>query len=239
MTITNNQPTPHLGNEPNPHVLRCGWSVDNSSISGLGCEPLSYGYGGTGKVSVSSRFISYGVPFGLGDVIGCYLDMSSDKILISYAVNGRYLGIAFRVSRAKLKGQALFPHILTKNQDFLVNFGQLAPSWLRPIHSNFIPIGQLEAKDGLVRGTIGPELKSECEFIQMVGLPNSGKTFWALDHCKKNPEKKFNLLGTNSLIDRMKVMGLRRKGNYNERWDELIKKCTECFNVLMRMAKNR
>ena len=238
MTITNNQPTPQLENEPNPHVLRCGWSVDNSNISGLGCEPLSYGYGGTGKVSVSSRFISYGVPYGLGDVIGCYLDMSSDQILISYTVNGRNLGVAFRVSRAELKGQALFPHILTKNQDFLVNFGQLAQP-MRPILPNFTPIGQLEAKDGLVRGTKGPELKSECEFIQMVGLPNAGKTFWALDHCKKNPEKKFNLLGTNSLIDRMKVMGLRRKGNYNERWYKLIIKCTECLNVLMRIAMNR
>ena len=132
---------------------------------------MSYGYGGPGKVSVSSRFISYGVPYGLGDVIGCYLDMTSDQILIIYTVNGRNLGVAFRVSRAELKGQALFPHILTKNQDFLVNFGQLAQP-MRPILPNYTPIGQLEAKDGLVRGTKGPELMSECEFIQMVGLPS-------------------------------------------------------------------
>ena len=67
----------------------------------------------------------------------------------------------------------------------------------------------------------------------------AGKTFWATNHCKNYPAKKFNILGTNSLIDRMKVMGLRRQKNYSGRWDELIKKCSECFNVLMRIAKQR
>ena len=63
VTVTNNQPTQHLENEPNPHVLRCGWSVDSTSLV-LGTEALSYGYGGTGKISVSGKFISYGVRYG-------------------------------------------------------------------------------------------------------------------------------------------------------------------------------
>ena len=34
-------------------------------------------------------------------------------------------------------------------------------------------------------------------------------------------------------------MGLRRQKNYSGRWDELISKCSECFNVLMKIAKQR
>ena len=72
VSITGNQPTDHMENEPNPHVLRCGWSVESSSLQ-LGTEPLSYGYGGTAKISTNNKFQNYGRRFGLGDVIGCYL----------------------------------------------------------------------------------------------------------------------------------------------------------------------
>lgn len=41
--------------EMHPHVLRCGWSVDHVSTT-LGEEPLSYGYGGTGKASTNLKF---------------------------------------------------------------------------------------------------------------------------------------------------------------------------------------
>lgn len=41
--------------------------------------------------------------------------------------------------------------------------------------------------------------------MMMVGLPGAGKTFWADKHSKANPEKKFNVLGTNNIIEKMKV----------------------------------
>ena len=81
VTITGNQPTDHLENEPNPHVLRCGWSLESSSLQ-LGTEPFSYGFGGTGKASVNNKFLNYGRPYGVGDVIGCYLVSLSDSNLI-------------------------------------------------------------------------------------------------------------------------------------------------------------
>lgn len=51
---------------------RVGWSVDEAGM-GLGEAPLSYGYGGTGKVVVNNRYNEYGEKYGPGDIIGCYL----------------------------------------------------------------------------------------------------------------------------------------------------------------------
>lgn len=39
----------------------------------------------------------------------------------------------------------------------------------------------------------------------MVGLPACGKTTWADKHAEMNPEKKFNILGTNAIMEKMKV----------------------------------
>ena len=53
------------------------------------------------------------------------------------------------------------------------------------------------------------------------------------------PGKCYNVLGTNKLIEKMKVDGLSRKRNYSGRWDELIKQCTECFNQILDLAAKR
>lgn len=236
VSITNNQSTTHLVNEPNPHVIRCGWSVQSASLQ-LGIEPLSYGYGGTAKSSTDGKFQNYGIRFGVGDVIGCFIDFTNDPIIISYSVNGNYQGVAFSIKKSELNGQALFPHIMTKNQDFKVNFGQLDQA-LFPLPPNYVPIGQLEMSE-VVRGPKAPRSKKECEVIQMVGLPGAGKTYWANQLAKKHPEKYYNILGTNTLIDKMKVMGLTRNRNYSGRWDMLINLCTPCFDLLMKIAKTR
>ena len=73
----------------------------------------------------------------------------------------------------------------------------------------------------------------------MIGLPGAGKTFWAEQHKRNNPEKNYNILGTNTLIDKMRVDGLSRKRNYHGRWEELIRLCTECFNKLLELASSR
>lgn len=39
----------------------------------------------------------------------------------------------------------------------------------------------------------------------MVGLPACGKTTWAEKYAAENPDKHFNVLGTNSIIDKMRV----------------------------------
>ncbi len=72
VAVDTNNDVGHLGDEPTPHVLRCGWSTLRAGMQ-LGEEPESWGYGGTGKKSVNCSFVNYGGQFGVGDVVGCYL----------------------------------------------------------------------------------------------------------------------------------------------------------------------
>ncbi|CAH1388664.1 unnamed protein product [Nezara viridula] len=225
----------HLENEPNPNVLRVGWSALGTSMQ-LGEEPLSYGYGGTGKVSVNCKFHDYGTSFGLDDVITTYLDFNEDAIVISYSVNENFHGEAFRLSENDLKGRALAPHVLTKNVRFEVNFGQVEP-WF-PIRTGYTFVNQVPVEQ-CIAGPRRPEKKSDCEMIMMCGLPGCGKTYWANKHCAANPSKLYNVIGTNALIDKMKVMGLPRKANYHGRWDILIEKCTKCLQRLMDIGCRR
>merc|ERR1719263_2248131 len=51
-----------------------------------------------------------------------------------------------------------------------------------------------------------------------------------------NPAKSYVLLGTNAVIDQMKVMSLNRQRNYAERWEELISQATPIFNKLVELA---
>jgi heterogeneous nuclear ribonucleoprotein U-like protein 1 len=43
------------------------------------------------------------------------------------------------------------------------------------------------------------------QIIMLCGLPGAGKTTWANEYYAANLEKKYNILGTNNLIDKMKV----------------------------------
>lgn len=39
----------------------------------------------------------------------------------------------------------------------------------------------------------------------MVGLPGAGKTFWVDRYVPTKPEKQYNILGSNSVVNKMKV----------------------------------
>lgn len=39
----------------------------------------------------------------------------------------------------------------------------------------------------------------------MVGLPGVGKTAWANEYSKRNPEKQFSTVGISSILEKMKV----------------------------------
>ncbi|XP_006871461.1 PREDICTED: heterogeneous nuclear ribonucleoprotein U-like protein 1 isoform X2 [Chrysochloris asiatica] len=223
--------------EPDPHVVRIGWSLDSCSTQ-LGEEPFSYGYGGTGKKSTNSRFENYGDKFAENDVIGCFADFEcGNDVELSFTKNGKWMGIAFRIQKEALGGQALYPHVLVKNCAVEFNFGQRAEPYCSVLPGftfiQHLPLGER------IRGTIGPKSKAECEILMMVGLPAAGKTTWAIKHAASNPSKKYNILGTNAIMDKMRVMGLRRQRNYAGRWDVLIQQATQCLNRLIQIAARK
>ncbi|XP_075692322.1 heterogeneous nuclear ribonucleoprotein U-like protein 1 [Rhinoderma darwinii] len=223
--------------EPDPHVVRVGWSLNTCSTQ-LGEELYSYGYGGTAKKSTNSKFENYGETFAENDVIGCFIDFEArGDIEISFSKNGRYLGTAFRVSRGSVGNQALFPHVLVKNCSVEFNFGQREDSFCS-CPPGFTFIQQVPAFEK-IRGTEPPKNKGECEILMMMGLPGAGKTTWAMKHSTANPLKKYNILGTNAIMEKMKVMGLRRQRNYAGRWDVLIQQATKCLNQLIQIAARR
>uniref|UniRef100_A0A3Q3WBQ3 B30.2/SPRY domain-containing protein n=1 Tax=Mola mola TaxID=94237 RepID=A0A3Q3WBQ3_MOLML len=231
-------PVKHLpSSEPDPHVVRIGWSINHSSTQ-LGEEPFSFGYGGTGKKSENCKFADFGEKFRENDVIGCYIDFDSgNEVEMGFSKNGVWLGVAFRTSKEALAGRALFPHVLVKNCAVEFNFGQkLQPYFPPPEGYTYIHNLSMEDK---VRGTKGPATKSDCEILMMVGLPACGKTTWAVKYAETNPEKKYNILGTNAIMDKMKVMGLRRQKNYAGRWDILIQQATQCLNRLIEIAARK
>ncbi|XP_071963815.1 uncharacterized protein [Antedon mediterranea] len=216
-------------------VVRIGWSTDNTSLQ-LGEEEFSYGYGGTAKISTKCKFSDYGEKFGEGDVIGTVLDFTGEKPTISYTKNGTDLGVAFTIEE-DLGDAALFPSFLVKNTAIDVNYGQKEePYFAPPEDATFI--GKLDVEDR-VRGPLPPASRKECEILMMCGLPAAGKTYWALNHCKENPEKKFYVLGTNLIMEKMKVMGLPRKKNYSGRWDVLIQTATKCLNRWFEIAPRK
>ncbi len=50
------------------------------------------------------------------------------------------------------------------------------------------------------------------------------------------PEKRYTILGTNLIMERMKVGGLSRKANYAARFEALIKDATVMLNKLFLLA---
>lgn len=73
----------------------------------------------------------------------------------------------------------------------------------------------------------------------MCGLPGSGKTHWVHDYLKKNPEKKYTVLGNSFLLNKMTVNGNPLKNNYKNCWTLLLDKLSKSLNKLVEIAALR
>ncbi|PKI62795.1 hypothetical protein CRG98_016803 [Punica granatum] len=197
------------------HLCRIGVSRGEEPVGNLGETQHSFGFGATGKFSNAGKFLDYGEKFGVGDTIVCAVDLESEpRTCIGFSKNGKWLGAStefygclsgLMMSKPSLRKHqwelALFPHVLLKNvvvelqfslEDGLVPEGGFKP-WASAI------------EDG--NAVIGPVFSSvsDCEVIMMVGLPASGKTTWAEKWIQDHPEKRYVLLGTNLILDQMKI----------------------------------
>lgn len=109
--------------------FRAGWSTTEADLL-LGESKHSFAYGSDGQKATDCTFTDYGAQYKVNDVLGVYLDLESTPCKIEYTLNGASQGVAFEFELADLNGQAMFPHVYSKNIAFKVNFGQLERSLL-------------------------------------------------------------------------------------------------------------
>jgi len=120
-------------------ICRVGFST-MAAHHELGRDAHGFGYGGTGMKSFQNAFEKWGEEYGVGDVIGCYLQLQGAAEesargggggggggggagTIRYSKNGVDLGTAFALSE-NLRGHVLFPAFVLKGSKIHANFGQ-------------------------------------------------------------------------------------------------------------------
>lgn len=113
-------------------LCRVGWSTADARRE-VGTDRRSVGFGGTGKKSLNRAFEDYGEPFGLGDTIGCSLDLDASPPTASFHKNGRDLGVAYELPDEMRGGVPLFPSVALKNAEVRFRFG--GPHSAAPRHA--------------------------------------------------------------------------------------------------------
>jgi len=228
--------------------LRVGWSTNNTGMI-LGEFKNSWCYSSCeGKMASDNKFEEYGEKFGKDTVIGAFLDIGDTEVSITFSKNGEDQGDAYQIQKSDLpESFAFFPHILTRNVKFQVNFGVLKPkegqeafeyveNWKDSIGEGFIKIGKVESREA---GTPRLKTRGECEMIMMVGLPASGKSTWVNKHVEANPHKHYNVISTAEMFKKMTVNGEARKKVHKGKWEQVIQKATRSLQDLIRTASTR
>ncbi|CAN8001757.1 unnamed protein product [Ixodes hexagonus] len=128
-------------------LCRVGWSTVAASLD-LGTDRQGFGFGGTGKKSFGKQFDSYGEPFGMHDVIGCYLDLYAGTI--KFSKNGVDLGEAFQIPQ-NLKRTPFFPAVVLKNAEMEFNLG--GTPFKHPPADGFVAVSEAP-KECVVESTV-------------------------------------------------------------------------------------
>ncbi|CAL8268777.1 unnamed protein product [Boreogadus saida] len=223
-------PGGQAGAEPRPDAprLRVGWAPDTKA-SPLGEDELSYAYDGRGRKVTGGREEEFGEPLSDGDIIGCYLLFSADGVAeMSFHRNGRPMGVAFCLGPSVLGGNTLFPHVLCRGCSVRFRLDPAGGPWY-PGPPGDTPLVALPAADR-VRAPPCPRSRAECEVIMMVGLPGSGKSHWARVLMDQHPEKRYQLLGTETLTASMIGEGQR---------ETQLQQASQCLTELIKMAARK
>lgn len=105
-------------------IVRIGWSSSDSSLE-LGTDKGSFGYGGTGMKVHAGKYDPYPgktkTTFGMGDTVGCLLELTADGGSVSFSKNGSLVGKAFDFQN---QSSCFFPAICVKNAECLLNVGK-------------------------------------------------------------------------------------------------------------------
>jgi len=99
-------------------LSRVGWSLASATFN-LGTDNKGYGFGGTGKRSHGNQFDAYGMAFGKGNTVGCYIDCDQGKI--HWSVDGKEFN-PIPIQNNSI-GSAWYPAIVLKNAEVELNMG--------------------------------------------------------------------------------------------------------------------
>ncbi|NWS65070.1 HNRL2 protein, partial [Chunga burmeisteri] len=198
-------------------------------------DEFSYGYDGRGLKVENGRFEEFGQTFGENDVIGCFANFEGEELVeLSFSKNGEAVGTAFQIGKGSLADRALLPHVLCKNCVVELNFGQKEEPFF-PVPEDFVFIHAVPVEDR-VRTPLPPKTTEECEVLLMVGLPGSGKTQWAQNHSQENREKRYNILGTETVLHQMRAKGPEVEELDAKSRDQLIQQAAQCLSKLVQIA---
>eukprot|EP00092_Neocalanus_flemingeri_P027163 GFUD01029458.1.p1 GENE.GFUD01029458.1~~GFUD01029458.1.p1 ORF type:complete len:378 (+),score=117.36 GFUD01029458.1:48-1136(+) len=223
--------------------VRIGWSSDDSPLM-LGESGIGWGYSSSGKKVFGNIFEDYGAAFEKNDVIGSFVDFTGDQVIMSWSKNGEDLGPAFQIPKSELLNKDIFPHIISRNVKFEVNFGLTSTgtaidSWSSPPSPVFTKLGCVPSSQRS-RGAPRIITREDCTLVMMVGLPASGKTTWARNFMQQNSEKRFNLLSTEEFMKKMTVNGESRQLHCGKlRYEHLVQRITRNMQDVVRVASCR